>query len=67
MNGAYSGTLARLAMASGIVIVQERFTIGATSWRSFSCGEASRLDGGQGFYGHRRPEQSVARWCSGQA
>jgi hypothetical protein len=36
MNGGYSGTLARLAMASGI-IVQERFTTGATSWISFSC------------------------------
>ena len=37
MNGGYSGTLARLAMASGIIIVQERVTTGATSWISFSC------------------------------
>jgi hypothetical protein len=45
MNGAHSGTLARLAMASGIIIVQKRFTIGADSWISLQLKtEGVRLD-----------------------
>jgi hypothetical protein len=44
MNSGYSGTPARLATTYGVLIVQERFTTGAASWRSFSCGEGPRLD-----------------------
>jgi len=37
MNGGYSRALARLATAYGVLIVQERFTTGASSWMSLSC------------------------------
>jgi hypothetical protein len=67
MNGGYSRTLARLAIASGIIIQkdsQPELTHGSSS-----VADRRRPTGlrGQGFYGHRRSEQSVARWCSGQA
>ena len=38
MNGGCTGILAHLATASGIVIVQERPTNGATSCVSLICG-----------------------------
>ena len=45
MNVGNSRTLARLAIASGIIIVQERFTIGAESWISLQLKtEGVRLD-----------------------